>query len=366
MANFRAPPPAGARGGATLPVNGAGAAPPPPRSGHRSTGTGDSNAEMRRELVLDLTQTVLDVAGIFEPTPFADLTSASISLARSRWLDAALSGVSVIPYVGDLAKIGKLPRYVRTLERLLALAERDAQFAAEIEPIVQRLKQALDLLPESSNANVNRLKHLADKFLAERRAKPLPDLRPDISDGFKFTDPHVAEASGNLHKVAEGRLGVPGKVKVHRSKSAQSGVSTGMGDDAGHLIGNRFGAPGTEKNLTLQNRNVNRYSQQSVEHVGRGGSYLELENRWETKLKKGWGIEVKVTDVIRQGDNVQRPIGRIVKWTEISPEGLRTEHEQRFLNSHSVTSREMQEIAPTVDGSQSAKLYDLKDYRQPR
>lgn len=368
MANFRLPSPTGsAHGSAWLPVGGgaelsAGMAPGPPASGHRSAGTGDSDAEARRQLVLDVTQMVLDVVGVIEPTPFADLTSAGISVARGRWLDAVLSGISVVPYVGDLAKLGKLPRYVRTLGLAVELAVRDARFAAQILPVMQRLKRALDLFPASSNASVNRLKQLVDRFLRERRVAHLPNLLPDISRRFRFRT--WVGPNGNTYRSASGRLGIPGKVRDVRNRGAQRGISGGTGDDAGHLIGSRFGAPGGAENLTLQNRNVNRRSIQSVEHVGRGGSYLDLENRWAKKLKEGWGIEVEVTDVIRHGDASGRPIARTVKWKEISPGGERTEHTLDFLNPHSVSSRAAQNIPPTVSGPRSATVHNLDDFRR--
>ena len=56
-----------------------------------------------RELALDLVQLSLDLAGIVDPTPISDGSGALLALARGLWLDSAISGVSMVPYVGDLA-----------------------------------------------------------------------------------------------------------------------------------------------------------------------------------------------------------------------------------------------------------------------
>lgn len=68
---------------------------------------------------IDKLQTVLDVAGVVDPTPTIDAINAGISLVRASKADtpeershhlknAVISGISMIPLVGDIAKIGKL------------------------------------------------------------------------------------------------------------------------------------------------------------------------------------------------------------------------------------------------------------------
>ena len=75
------------------------------------------------------------------------------------------------------------------------------------------------------------------------RIQPNP-LLPDISNDFRFEE---TVRDGKTYKVGSGRLGVPGRVRTHRNQNAQRGVSEGSGDDAGHLIGNRFGARAARK-----------------------------------------------------------------------------------------------------------------------
>ncbi|MBY0398430.1 MAG: DNA/RNA non-specific endonuclease [Thermoleophilia bacterium] len=160
---------------------------------------------------------------------------------------------------------------------------------------------------------------MVDGFLAGRAAKAAARELPDIAGRFSF---RRVERDGKVYREAAGRLGVPGQVKVHRDKGAQRALSAGTGDDAGHLIGNRFGAPGGADNLGLQNLVSNR-----------GGSYKQLEDSWAKKLEEGAGIEVKVTDVTIKGKYDDRPFMRRVEWTEVAPDGTRKTEEMLFHNA---------------------------------
>ena len=98
-------------------------------------------------------------------------------------------------------------------------------------------------------------------------------MKHDIRANFKF---ETIDSGKYIYQVASGHLGVPGQIQAHRSKSSQSSISAGTGDDAGHLLGSRFGAPGDPRNLGPQNWIQNQY-----------GSFKDLENAWELKLKRG-------------------------------------------------------------------------------
>jgi hypothetical protein len=284
----------------------------------------------------------LDLAGIFDPTPISDGASGLLALARGQWLDAIISGASMVPYIGDLAKAGKLPRYLRSLERAIELARRSPQAAAALVPGLRKLKEALDLLP-SGNRTIERMKNEINQFLRSSTVGRAAARLPDISRHFQF---RRYEMNGNLYQEASGRLGVPGQVMTHRSRSAQRGVSAGTGDDAGHLIGDRFGAPGGAENLAQQNWITNQY-----------GTYKNLEDTWADKLTRGTGVEVKVTDVTRHGED--RPFMRKVEWTEVAPNGSRTHHELTFANTHSARSRDRQGIEPTVSTPQENNVINV-------
>ena len=66
----------------------------------------------QKDLVLDLVGLAFDIGGIFEPTPTFDVLSTALSGARGDYSGAFVSFLGVIPYVGDAAKLVKIPRYL--------------------------------------------------------------------------------------------------------------------------------------------------------------------------------------------------------------------------------------------------------------
>lgn len=101
----------------------------------------------QRELLMDVGQFTLDIIGIFDPTPVADLTNAVVSLMRRDLFGASVSVIAAVPFVGDLAKLGKLPRYLKIVERAIEVARTDSRFAEMLRPILNKLLWALDRLP---------------------------------------------------------------------------------------------------------------------------------------------------------------------------------------------------------------------------
>ena len=111
---------------------------PDPANPAPANPTGPSVDDEKGALLLDLGQMALDIAGIFDPTPISDGVSGVISLFRGDWLGAGISVVAMIPYVGDLAKAGKLPKLLKTIERAVEIAAKDAKFAERIAPLLDK------------------------------------------------------------------------------------------------------------------------------------------------------------------------------------------------------------------------------------
>ncbi|MBX2829117.1 MAG: DUF4157 domain-containing protein [Flavobacteriaceae bacterium] len=170
---------------------------------------------------------------------------------------------------------------------------------------------------------------------------------PDVSSNYEFTTETLS--NGTTIKMAKGKLGVPGQVRKHRSRSSQRDVSSGTGDDAGHLIGDRFGAPGTQENLSRQNWKANQG----------GGTFHDLENTWDNLLQEGWEVEVKVSDYTRKGSD--RPYTRKVEWTAKGPNGESIEVKNvEYVNFETAKSRDAAGHVPEeVDGD----VVDMNDHR---
>ena len=67
----------------------------------------------------EVVSATLDLAGIFDPSGICDGTNAALQIKNGEWGGAALSVAGLIPYVGDLAKIGKVSKDVKIIENAI-------------------------------------------------------------------------------------------------------------------------------------------------------------------------------------------------------------------------------------------------------
>ena len=106
---------------------------PPARKPQDSDSADEENAEPSgMSTAVDTAQLVLDAIGVVDPTPISDGINAGVSLVRAFVSDperrkehlqnAAISGVSMVPYVGDAAKLAKIGRAGKTVSRATKLA----------------------------------------------------------------------------------------------------------------------------------------------------------------------------------------------------------------------------------------------------
>ncbi|MBU3664031.1 MAG: hypothetical protein FGM41_12665, partial [Bacteroidetes bacterium] len=61
----------------------------------------------------------LDIVGMFDPTGVADGLGATLAAKNGDWLSAGISGLGIIPYVGDLAKAGKIGKDIKIIENAI-------------------------------------------------------------------------------------------------------------------------------------------------------------------------------------------------------------------------------------------------------
>lgn len=323
------------------------------------------------ELLLDGVQLALDLAGVVDPTPASDGASLLISLMRGDMLGAGIGVVSMVPYIGDLAKAGKLPRYLRSVEKIIELAETNKEFAKKAIPLLRRLDELLDLLPKGVNATVSEMKHRVRSFLDKAPGVRTAKKPVDISKTFTFKQTEVAShAHGTvIEKVAKGRLGVPGSVRTHAGSNAA--VSRHSGDDASHLIGAQFGAPkgkasgNTGKdNLSLGNFKMNQ-----------GGIWRKQEEEWAAKLKNGIGIEVEIVDTFKKSgplrgtNEILRPMSRKYSWVEIYPDGTTKRFSNNLVLGNFESTKSVKGVGyqgkPFAAGH-SAEVVPLDAYRKPK
>ena len=154
--------------------------------GFKKIETNTALDQSKRELAFDIGQLILDITGIFDPSPVSDGTSCLISLARGNWLDAVTSAVSIVPYIGDLAKTTKLPRYLKSVRKAIQVAKLDSRWASALRALFEKLKRVLDkgydlsadLLPDAARKQLKALKDEIDDFL-----KPRSSAAGDLPEG---------------------------------------------------------------------------------------------------------------------------------------------------------------------------------------
>jgi hypothetical protein len=116
-------------------------------------------AKVGQELLLDFAQMALDLVGVIDPTPISDGTSMVISLGRREYSGAAISGLSMVPCIGDLAKSAKLGRYLATLERAADAAARSPLIRGPLlrlaRGVAAALEEARGILPRSARVRVD-------------------------------------------------------------------------------------------------------------------------------------------------------------------------------------------------------------------
>ncbi len=129
----------------------------------------------QKELAFELGQTVLDVAGIVDPTPISDSISAAMSLSKGDYVGAALSTVGIIPYIGDA--VGKPIKEVHSAKRI-------AQLEQKMEGLVKQLKELAPERVAKAAEDVTEAVAKGRAVLIEKLEKGHSLLRhgPDLTD----------------------------------------------------------------------------------------------------------------------------------------------------------------------------------------
>ena len=252
----------------------------------------------RGEVIADLAQIGLDVAGIVDPTPISDGSNAVISIFRGDFSGAAISAVGIIPYVGDAAKLGKLGRWAETVANAATLAKTDARFAELARPALERIKGALDKvdvdslpLPGFAKESLGRMKRGVDEALtpAVRAVDAIPVQRFTDAAAFNRAANNAAPSTryefGNYSyttdavgrpTTAEGRISLTPTGRNDPGLQAQIGHEGRPTDVGFHLIGDRFG--GQTNRLNVVPGNGERIPGDPVANLNQG-AYGSFEKR---------------------------------------------------------------------------------------
>ena len=97
-------------------------------------------AKADKDLKLEIAGAAADAAGLVDPTPTSDLVGAGISIARGDYWGAALSTVSMVPYLGDA--VAKPVKAVRATKAIASLEKKVAALSKTVNDLKKAKKEA--------------------------------------------------------------------------------------------------------------------------------------------------------------------------------------------------------------------------------
>lgn len=304
----------------------------------------ESNMLLSKEdaqLLLELATMVADLTGIVDPSPTSDIAAAFLSVASGETSSAVISLIGIFPYVGDVAKLGKVTKWVKTVTKLVARAAESPTFFKYIRGPLEQVYSILAALPMGISEELDGLKETIKKFFDDKGIKISGTAAKWAWERFyRFS---VEETEDFTYKIAEGRLVPPSIAQKHHAAAERAAISEGTGEHAGHLIGRQFGGPEIEENLHLQHGTMNT------------AEFKKLENQWARLLESGTGVEVKIRVVIPKNNPVipqGRASGIVAEWTEILPDGTEKMHTNWFLNPMTSGAKSAQKFPPIQDPNQ--------------
>ena len=305
----------------TVPVSSAASqaarhAPPPPVDDAARAGARQADAA---ELALDVTQMALDIVGLVDPTPISDGANGLISLARGDWLGAGISAVSMIPYVGDAAKLGKLGRYAETMANAVDLAKANPAIAKQLGPAMEKLREAfghipLDKLPQPMREALAPIKSKLDDFARIGVHTVQTTVGRNSVEWTQNAAGETIRAKATLNEVFSG-ASRSSKEATAQGQAAARGIADDVG---GHIIGHRFVKDQGIRNMFPQNAQFN------------NSAFRKLENEWADWIsKKGGSVEVEVQLI----GNATRPDKVHVKYSLIDADGQRVDKFSRSFEN---------------------------------
>lgn len=157
----------------------------------------------------DVATLILDIAGIFDPTPLSDGASGMMSLFRGEWAQVGFSVAAMVPFVGDTGKILKFAKLLKEFRHLGDLAGD----TAKMESILKSLKHADWRNPGKLNEALGTMNRLAGE--AARRYRDPKVLQAAQRRGLPTEGPvpFVPPKNWDVNNPPTARFRTPGGAK---------------------------------------------------------------------------------------------------------------------------------------------------------
>jgi predicted ribonuclease toxin of YeeF-YezG toxin-antitoxin module len=251
-------------------------------------------AKADKDLKLEIAGAAADAAGLVDPTPTSDLVGAGISIARGDYWGAALSTVSMVPYLGDA--VAKPVKAVRATKAIAGLEKKVAALTKTVNDLKKAKKEA-EALEAAKTAKLGKEADVTkdaatqqEKVAAKKdkdcetcgtpatKGKPGAAAKTEVRNGYKYS----LDEKDRVVRVEGKLVSNPAQTRNTKAQLNAGGKDRLSTDEGGHFVGRRFDGPVDEMNHFAQNMNLNR------------GEYKALENRWQKALESGKEVMVDI------------------------------------------------------------------------
>ncbi|KQV81966.1 hypothetical protein ASD15_31390 [Massilia sp. Root351] len=178
-------------------------------------------AKADKDLKLEIAGAAADAAGLVDPTPASDIVGAGISIARGDYWGAALSTVSMVPYVGDA--LAKPAKAVRATKAIIGLEKKVATLTQTVADLTKAKKQAEAAEVAAKEAKIAKEAEAA-KDAAAQQEKSVARKDKGCEDCKTSTQSGTKGKSGTTQKtVTQGKNTVTRSGRSHRRASLYAG-----------------------------------------------------------------------------------------------------------------------------------------------
>lgn len=253
------------------------------------------------QTAIDSVQMGLDAVGVADPTPITDGVNAAISMVRAfkdpkrrgeHLQNAAISAVSMVPYIGDTAKLLKVKRYGKTLNNAV---EHSADAAKAKGQQRENARETVDRLIDSWRER---------RGIDEAGEKKKPD---NDGDGPPVDPPDPAERTRSIEDERETEKGLDQQERWNdwMKQSTEKVISfTGaIGKGVLFLGGAVAGLQALNTGIVALNRDLADFNGQLAQ------SYAEYEaDEIKRKMEKGQAIDGPMSRLLEEQSELKSTI----------------------------------------------------------
>jgi len=161
----------------------------------------------------------LDIAGVFDPTGVADGLGAGLAWKKGDYWSAGISSLGIIPYVGDLAKAGKIGKDIKIIENAIDAVSTGTKGASKgslsgTKDALSQAKGKIGLNPTESLPKGQQGKFGSPQRGDSKKGYRLDPSHPNAKPGSAEEHPHVNY--WDYSKGKRGNGGIEGAIPIKK------------------------------------------------------------------------------------------------------------------------------------------------------